>query len=322
MPCGNLDPMDPDCDDPDACDGAGVCEPNHKPDGTLCTDDGNECRFDACAAGICDHPPKPEGTACGNPDPTDPECDSPDTCDGLGECQSNNEEYGVPCGDPYEDQCDLHDICDGVGACDINLEPNGTPCDDGDICTGDDACVDGACEGTPIPTQPLVVREGPRAIRVTPQPVGSAAPVALHFTSPTWDCLDRYIDVDGTLSWVPVVQLPDDWDTVIVTGVEIIPSSTYEVVAECGIYSTASSAAATCPLGDVDCNDVPNFTAIQIIVLAFKHDWSPGLSFEAVDIWPCTPDKIINFSDIHHAVLAFKGQTYEEAGCPVPCLEP
>ena len=323
LPCGNPTPVDPDCDDPDACDGAGYCEPNHKPDGTLCMDDGNECRFDLCAAGLCAHPPKPEGTACGDPTPSDPECDYPDTCDGLGDCQSNNEEYGVPCGDPYEDQCDLHDVCDGAGACDVNYEPNGTPCDDGDVCTGDDVCEEGACGGTPIPTQPLVTREGPRAIKVIPQPVGSAAPVALHLTSPTWDCLDRYIDVDGTLTWVPVAQLPDDWDTVIVTGEEIIPSSTYEVVAECGIYTTPAGAAETCLWGDVDCNDVVNFTDIQIMVLAFKLDWSPGVSFEAIDIWPCTPNRVINFADIQHAVLAFKeSRTYEDTGCPVPCLGP
>ncbi|RME41177.1 MAG: hypothetical protein D6788_01805, partial [Planctomycetota bacterium] len=137
--CG--DPSDTECDAPDACNGAGVCESNPKPDGTPCSDEGNECTFDVCSAGACTHPPKPIDTPCG--DPSDSECDHPDSCDGAGLCRNNFEPQGVPCGDPSSDQCDLADICDGAGSCDANLVADGTPCDDGDICTGDDACQGG-----------------------------------------------------------------------------------------------------------------------------------------------------------------------------------
>lgn len=41
------------CDSPDACDGLGVCEANHKPDGFPC-DDADDCtELDACLSGIC-----------------------------------------------------------------------------------------------------------------------------------------------------------------------------------------------------------------------------------------------------------------------------
>ncbi len=242
--CGNPVPDDPDCDAPDACDGAGSCETNYKPDGIACTDEGNECTFDECDSGLCAHPPRPELTPCG--DPSDSECDHPDTCDAVGVCQSRFEAYGTACGDPYEDQCDLHDICDGAGLCDVNYEINGTECDDEDICTGDDACLDGECVGTAIPVEPLMVTEGPKAFTVTPQPMGSVAPVALHVTSPTWGCLDKFIDVDGSLVDTPVIRLPSEWGNTILRDVNIVPSSTYEVVAECGAYASPAASGTTC----------------------------------------------------------------------------
>jgi len=39
--CGN--PSVDECDNPDACDGAGLCEINNKPNGTQCPTDGNDC---------------------------------------------------------------------------------------------------------------------------------------------------------------------------------------------------------------------------------------------------------------------------------------
>ena len=44
---------------------------------------------------------------------------------------------------------------------------------DGDVCTGDDACLTGACDGTPIPEAPVVTGLGAISIDVTPQPPGS-----------------------------------------------------------------------------------------------------------------------------------------------------
>ncbi len=167
--CG--DPTDSDCDDPDTCDGAGVCLANNEPDGTACPDEGNDCTDDLCAAAVCTHPDLAAGTSCG--DPTDSDCDDPDTCDGAGVCLANNEPdgtacpdegndctddlcaaavcthpdlaAGTSCGDPTDSDCDNPDTCDGAGVCLANNEPDGTACpDEGNDCT-DDLCAAAVC---------------------------------------------------------------------------------------------------------------------------------------------------------------------------------
>jgi len=290
-PCGN--PIDTDCDSPDACDGAGVCESNPKPDGTECSDDGIECTFDVCEAGSCTHPPKPAGTACG--DDTNTQCDDPDTCDGAGGCLDNH-------------------------------EPDGTTCDDEDPCTGNDVCNTGHCVGTP-PLAPIVEAQGGRQVFVTAQSNGAPDPVALLLTSPDWPCLSKYIDANGQLVTGPVFQMPSDWDTVIVKGVDIVPSSTYNVATECGAHLSAPGSDTTWVWGDVAGRfiggawmpgdglvDIYDFMAIKE---GFQHlDTAPPV--EWTDLHPCVPgpDGVINISDITYVMDAFRGFLYP---CPVPC---
>lgn len=308
--CG--DPADDECDSPDACNAAGVCETNFKPDGTVCSDDGNDCSQDFCVSGACTHPPEPEGLACG--DPSDTECDNPDTCDGDGTCQDNFEASGFACGDHTMTQCDNPDVCDGAGACTDNFRPGGTPCDDGDVCTGNDECASGLCDGTPIPEAPLVEGLGSTSINVTPQPPGSAAPVALRLTSPDWTCLDKYIAADGSLVDTPVSQLPATWGTVSVPGDEIVPSSEYVVVAECGLYTSDPGSGATWLYGDHNNDSVVDFTDIELTVDAFLG-FVP-MPVPRLDIAPCPADGVIDFRDISATVDAFLGEPYP---CDVPC---
>ena len=49
--CGN--PASGACDAPDACDGAGVCQPNLVPNGTACDDSDATTCTDVCNAGVC-----------------------------------------------------------------------------------------------------------------------------------------------------------------------------------------------------------------------------------------------------------------------------
>src|SRR5206468_1287758 len=139
--CGS--PTDTDCDNPDTCNGSGVCQSNNEPNGKACTTDGNACTSDVCGAGVCTHPNLPSGTTCGSP--TDTDCDNPDTCNGSGVCQSNNEPNGTACtidgnactrdvsgsavstlfrspsgttcGSPTDTDCDNPDTCNGSGVC-------------------------------------------------------------------------------------------------------------------------------------------------------------------------------------------------------------
>jgi hypothetical protein len=323
--CG--DESDTVCDSPDACDGAGVCEANLKPDGTQCPDDENDCSFDECGSGLCTYPPRPAETPCG--DPAVRECDTADTCNGANVCLPNYRSPGTPCGDPIETTCDLHDICNGEGACDDNLAPDGTSCDDTDICTGDDVCEAGNCVGTAIPQAPLVVPGGSRHLVVRPLPAGSAAPVALLLTSPDWPCLTKYITASGQLVEGAEFKLPSEWGTVIVKGPDIVPSSSYVLIAECGTFISPEGSTSTSVWGDiagpfngvqweppdgtVDIND------LVAITQAFSAlPTAPPLEY--TDLWGCTPDGRIDILDMVMVVNGFSGLTYAESiDCPLPC---
>lgn len=107
QPCG--DPTDGVCTDPDSCDGAGVCLPNHAEDEMPCGDLGDECTVaDACVAGSCeDRGFVPAGT-----------------------------QAPVLCGD--EDACTT-DACNGQGGCTNTLRDRDSDliCDDLDNCIDD-----------------------------------------------------------------------------------------------------------------------------------------------------------------------------------------
>src|SRR5204863_392543 len=106
--CGSN--SDTACDNPDTCNGSGTCQVNNEANGTACGDAGTQCTIqDTCVDGVCqDNGYAPAGLACGSP--SDTACDNPDTCDGLGACQPNNETNGTSCGDAGT-ACTNQDTC-------------------------------------------------------------------------------------------------------------------------------------------------------------------------------------------------------------------
>jgi len=321
--CG--DHADTECDSPDACDGAGVCEVNFKPDGILCSDEVpavcmkdfcNTCTKNLCQSGLCTHPPEPAGLPCG--DPSDSDCDNPNTCNGGGGCANNLEGAGHACGDQSDTQCDNPNICDDFGGCLDNLAANGTACDDADICTGADVCVTGVCVGTPAIVPPIVEAIGSRYLLVTPQSAFAAAPVALHVTSPNWPCLNDYVNEDGRL--VPpankVYKLPSEWGAILVQDPDIVPSTAYHLSAECGAYRSAPGIVSTWKWGDLDNSGSVN--SIDVVLLVNKLRELPfSISTELADMHPCVPDGIINALDVVVEVLILQmEQTYY---CGYPC---
>jgi hypothetical protein len=60
-------------------------------------DDGNDCTVDICDGDECRHPPAEAAARCGSD--RDDECTAPDSCDGAGECLSNNAANGSACSD-------------------------------------------------------------------------------------------------------------------------------------------------------------------------------------------------------------------------------
>lgn len=304
-----------ECDNPDACDGAGICESNHKTDLTACSDDGNQCSKDYCVSGLCTHPPEPLGLPCGSP--LDTECDNPDSCDGGGVCRDNYEGPGFACGDPKANQCNNPDVCDGDGLCLPEFVPPGTPCNDDNICTGNDACSGtGFCAGIAIPTAPIVEAISSRHLRVTPQPPNTVAPVALRVTSPTWPCLLQWIDANGRLVGIAdrVFRTPAQWGTILVQDPDVVPSSIYDVVAECGSFTSPSGSDSTYTWGDIDGDGDADFADIALMVNAFKGIFIYPV--QTYDLYPCVPDGIIDFRDIVEDVNAFKGIPFP---CSMPC---
>lgn len=125
--CGNA--ATTDCDNPDTCNGSGACLANHVSNGSMCTDDANDCTNDVCSAGLCTHPPRAAGLACG--DGTFTDCNNPDTCNGAGVCLNNHAPNGTGCNDGL--------FCTDGATCTAGLCGNGSPhdCADGISCTAD-----------------------------------------------------------------------------------------------------------------------------------------------------------------------------------------
>jgi cysteine-rich repeat protein len=73
-------------------------------------DDGN--LDDDCCSSNCKF--EAEGLTCG--DSADSICSNPDTCDGQGSCDANDEPPGTSCGQPGG-ECKTGDLCDGSGTC-------------------------------------------------------------------------------------------------------------------------------------------------------------------------------------------------------------
>ena len=130
-----------DCDDGDVCTindrcnaTTGQCE--YDP---FDCDDSNECTSDVCldmGGAMCFHKNINDGHYCDDGDL----CTDHDTCI-EGEC------IGIP------KSCGNGNVCTS-GTCDPNtgnctVMHNNDPCDDGNACTENDVCINGACLGTP-----------------------------------------------------------------------------------------------------------------------------------------------------------------------------
>ncbi|XXT15195.1 DNRLRE domain-containing protein [Sorangium sp. So ce429] len=129
------DGVDNDCDGqvdegfcgtpPDACHGAGVCDP---------------------ATGGCTFPAATDGTACSDGNA----CTQVDSCRG-GACVGAS-----PVACAASDACHLAGTCDpATGACSNPAAPDGAACSDGNACTLVDSCLNGACAGaSPVACAP------------------------------------------------------------------------------------------------------------------------------------------------------------------------
>ena len=178
---------DDDCDDGDFCTVDACVESTceHPWDGQVegcCQtsadcDDGLVCTTDLCQGGHCSQSIDPAVPSCCE---HDLECDDGDACTtdacdlGTGDCSHG----AVECADGFActiDACDpqvgcVHTLLPLGGCCEVDADCAAGPCqdahcdpeerycvmtpltgacDDGDVCTTDDACIDGVCVGKP-----------------------------------------------------------------------------------------------------------------------------------------------------------------------------
>ena len=152
---------DAECDDDVFCNGSetcnlitGDCDPGTPPD---CGFQTTECTLGVCdeTADQCVPQPFAQGTSCG--DGTDTDCDNPDTCDGLGSCEVNNEPSTTVCR-TAAGVCDVAEQCDGAGSCPgdsfvtggTECRASADVCDVAEDCTGSSAAcpADGFDTGT------------------------------------------------------------------------------------------------------------------------------------------------------------------------------
>jgi hypothetical protein len=160
--CGEQTPQGP-CDNPDVCDGKGVCQPNYKTATTVCRSANGQCDVAESCTGTGPLCPAnayaPKTTACVGTS-NGGACDGTDSCDGAGVCVDGFKPSTTVCR-AAAGQCDVAESCTGTsGACPANgYAPkttacvgtsNGGACDGTDSCDGAGVCVDGFKPSTTV----------------------------------------------------------------------------------------------------------------------------------------------------------------------------
>lgn len=170
--------------------------------------------------------------------------------------------------------------------------------------------------------RPTAVAIGSRYLAVTPAP--AANQVALVVTGEIGDpaiaCVSLFVQTDGTLDLSPIFRTPDEWGTVHVTDLKIIPSARYHVQAACAqgqqIQSVSSPASATTWMwGDVNSNSTVDIDDVTLVLNGSKGIFSGDTILENLDLAPCLPDRQIDALDVEDVLDA-------SVGVPYPCAEP
>ena len=139
--CKNILETNKDCDDGDSCtvidrcDAAGKCAGKTKD-----CDDGNPCTTESCTKGVCAVAPD-VGKACSDGNA----CTEKDACDNKGDCVASP----LSCED--DNPCTkVAGPCSTVNGCTV-VPDDGKACNDGSLCTINDKCSGGACQGLKLP---------------------------------------------------------------------------------------------------------------------------------------------------------------------------
>ena len=175
---------------------------------------------------------------------------------------------------------------------------------------------------------PVVTQGGSRYLLVTPVgPNEQALLVTGDPSNPDIACVSKYVQGDGSLGDAAVFMPGPAWGTVAVHGTEIIPSvdppfdaATYLVQAQCTAEFSTAASVTTWMWGDVypPPNNLVNIDDILALIRVFQGDLAAA-SQEQADIDPCMPNRATDIGDILKTLGAFQGQSFEDAGCSLPC---
>ena len=158
------------CDDGNPCT-VETCELEtgclHAPAEEASCDDGDPCTAgEACSDGVCQAPTQ---FTCGTCDPAgDDTCEAQhgdgDPCNGTLVCSAGfclvDADTVFPCPSGGDSCTDLGcAVVDGEPQCVALIAADGTPCSDQSICTSNDSCLEGTCQGDPSDQEACICEE-------------------------------------------------------------------------------------------------------------------------------------------------------------------
>jgi hypothetical protein len=197
--------------------------------------------------------------------------------------------------------CNDNEVADGIDIQDgteTDVNGNGIP----DVCEADILILEGTATGsTAVELEVTGTVTDPFAIRL----VGNGGDV---------DCVDGYVQADGTVDAAPVNQTVKEWGgTVVVSDDEIIPSSSYTATIEGAAANSVDLS--TWDFGDVNNNQFTNLEDAQLAVIDFQNAGYTA----AADVSPCGGDGLVNLADVQIIINLWQGtQTYGSL-CGGPC---
>ena len=168
---------------------------------------------------------------------------------------------------------------------------------------------------------PVAIASGCRYLSITPATSTADVPVALLVegdqTSEDTACIAGYVQQDGALGELPVYLPANTWQTIHVTGSEIMPESTYDVTTVCAHpeedFTSDTVSATTWLWGDVNHDGIVWLDDV-ITILEYIEGVS-GAAVQAVDLAGCSPNRAVDDDDVSVAVDAAGGASF-------PCLSP
>lgn len=186
------------------------------------------------------------------------------------------------------------------------------------------------------PPYPYVEAIGSRYLAITPQEwefdvaiqvigfpcIGFGVPQPCPGVEcPIVDCVGPYVQADGVLGSTPYYQSVEDWGTIYVRGIEIVPDALY--TARAVDYSGPGPAvqlAKTWKWCDTDNDCDVDMDDINCQIDVFKGIITEECTLEAADVTspfaPCgLPDRVVDFYEISLCIDAYHG-------APCPCEDP